>query len=70
MCLETDQLLSFGSKSYQLYLRPIKTPEQLEAEERLQAIDEMMDLVWRHSSLKDLMSDLYDAGYRKTEVKK
>ena len=56
--------------------RPIKTPEQIAAdhiaeEERLRAIDEMVYLVQRSgSSYKEEMSALYDAGYRKVEVKK
>ena len=50
--------------------RPIKTPEQVAAEERLHAIDEMINLVGRYSTFKDVMGMLYDAGYRKTEVKK
>lgn len=50
--------------------RPIKTPDQIAAEERLNAIDEMMSKVGRYSTFKDVMGALYDAGYRKTEVKK
>ncbi|NLY14577.1 MAG: hypothetical protein GXZ10_13300 [Gammaproteobacteria bacterium] len=51
--------------------RPIKTPEQIAAEERLHAIDEMADLARRGgSTFKEMMSALYDAGYRKAEVKK
>ena len=69
--LSTDQFLTFSSRRYKLQLRKIKTPEQLAAEERLQAIDEMVDLAQRSGSIfKDVMSALYDAGYRKTEVKK
>lgn len=48
----------------------IKTPEQIAAEERLHAIGEMIVLVGRYSTFKDVMGILYDAGYRKTEVKK
>ena len=47
--------------------RPIKTPEQIAEEERLQAIDEMLGLVDCHSTFGDVMGALYDAGYRKTE---
>ncbi len=51
--------------------RPARTPEQIAAEERLHAIDEMADLARRGgSTFKKMMSALYDAGYRKTEVKK
>lgn len=49
---------------------PIKTPEQIAAEERLHAIDEMLALVGRYSTFKDVMGLIYDAGYRKTDVKK
>lgn len=49
--------------------RPIKTPEQIAAEERLHAIDEMVYLSQRGgSTYKDVMRALYDAGYRKVEV--
>lgn len=59
--------------------RPIKTPEQIAAEERekaiaaeerLQAIHEMLSYVENYCTFKDLMGVLYDAGYRKTEVTK
>lgn len=55
-----------------LNFAPIKTPEQLAAEERLHAIDEMVDLAQRSDSIFTdvMMSALYDAGYRKTETKK
>ena len=65
--LSTDQFLTFSSKRYKLQLRKIKTPEQIAAEERLHAIDEMVDLAQRSGSIfKDVMSALYDAGYRKS----
>lgn len=48
--------------------RPIKTPEQIAAEERLLAIDEMCNVI-RESDLKTVAA-LYDAGYRKIEAKK
>lgn len=50
--------------------RPIKTPEQIAAEERFQAIDEMNDLILGWGVEKRMLAVLYDAGYRKTEVKK
>ena len=50
--------------------RPIKTPEQIAAEERLHAIDEMIDFVVPCITYRNLIGALYDAGYRKTEVKK
>ena len=68
--LGSDQFLTFLSNSYDLQLRKIKTPEQIAAEDRLQAIDEMIELVAGDSSFNEVMSILYDAGYRKTEVNK
>lgn len=69
--LETDQFLSFSSNRYKLQLRKIKTPEQLAEEERLRAIDEMMAVGnWHSRAFKDVMSALYDAGYRKNKVYK
>ncbi|HRN97579.1 MAG TPA: hypothetical protein PLZ58_03995 [Candidatus Saccharibacteria bacterium] len=50
--------------------RPIKTPEQIAAEERLHAIDYMNDLLLGWGVEKRMLAVLYDAGYRKTEVKK
>lgn len=50
--------------------RPIKTPEQITKEERLQAIGEMLALVQPGCTYMDVMMILYDAGYRKIEVKK
>lgn len=50
--------------------RPIRTPEQIAAEERLHAIDEMIDFVVPCITYRNLISALYDAGYRKTEVNK
>lgn len=50
--------------------RPIKTPEQTAAEDRLHAIDEMNDLILGWGVEKRMLAVLYDAGYRKTEVKK
>lgn len=68
--LRTDQFLTFSSRRYKLQLRKIKTPEQIEAEERLLAIDEMVDLAQRSGSIfKDVMSALYDVGYRKHRLR-
>ena len=51
--------------------RPIKTPEQIAAEEKLQAIDEMMAVGnWHSRAFKEVVDALYDAGYRKTEEQK
>lgn len=45
--------------------RPIRTPEQLAAEEKSKAVDEMLDSAGLWISLKDVMETLYDRGYRK-----
>ena len=48
--------------------RPLRTPEQIAAEEKSKAVDEMLDSAGLWISLKDVMETLYDRGYRKTEV--
>lgn len=47
--------------------RPIRTPEQIAAEDRLKAIDEMADVYKSNyeGHVKDGCQALYDAGYRK-----
>lgn len=45
-----------------LEFRPIRTPEQIAAEKREKAIDEMKVIV------RGALQALYDAGYRKTEA--
>ena len=68
--LDMDQFFSFNTDDYTLQLRKIETPEQIAEEERQHAIDEMVNLSQRvGSTYKDGMSALYDAGYRKTDVK-
>ena len=67
--IAVDVLDGTATRLHSGLFRPIKTPEQIAAEERLQTIDEMLDLVGRYSTFKDVMSELYDAGYRKTEDK-
>jgi hypothetical protein len=50
------------------YFRPIKTAEQVAAEERLQAIDEMQrDSGWQGKGGGCPFAALYDKGYRKPE---
>lgn len=52
------------------YYRPIRTPEQIAAEEREAAIEEMWNVVyWQpHApTAKAALGLLYDHGYRKTE---
>ena len=61
----------FSEQLAEVSFRPIKTPEQIAEEKRQQAIDDMMRLAMCvGSTYEEVMSALYDAGYRKTEVKK
>ena len=54
-----------------MMFRPIKTPEQIAIEDRLHAVVAMMDILGSHCALSRYSAKvLYDAGYRKTEVKK
>lgn len=66
--LDSDQFLTFSSDRYKLQLRKIKTPKQIAEEERLHAIDELLDFVVPCSTYRDVMCAIYDAGYRKVEV--
>lgn len=52
-----------------LQFRPIKTPEQLAAEARERAVDEMWSVYWQPhaTTAKEGLGLLYDAGYRKQE---
>ena len=50
--------------------RPIKTYEQMKAEKRLLAIDEMNELILGWGVEKRMLAVLYDAGYRKIVAKK
>ena len=68
--LGSDQFLTFTSDRYKLQLRKIKTPEQIAAEERELALKEMRETVMGSSLNHGMLESLYDAGYRKTEVKK
>lgn len=52
---------AFGSE----YFRPIRTPEQIAAEERERAVAEMKR-IWTEAENSQFYA-LYDAGYRKTE---
>lgn len=47
--------------------RPIRTPEQIAADEREAAIEEMWKVYWRPEAptAKEALGLLYDAGYRK-----
>lgn len=58
----------FSEQLADVTFRPIKTPEQISAEERSEAIHEMLALVDIYSSLIHMLGVLYDAGYRKTEA--
>ncbi|MFG0828810.1 hypothetical protein ACF8R6_10580 [Pseudomonas sp. CJQ_7] len=50
--------------------RPICTPEQIAADERAKAIDEMWSVYWQPdvTTAKEALGLLYDAGYRKPEA--
>lgn len=48
--------------------RPIRTPEQIAADERSKAIEAMEQLGIGNPSRHDLLAALYDAGYRKFEI--
>lgn len=63
--LDSDKFLSFSTGRYRLYLRKIKTPEQIAEEEKSKAIDEMNDLILGWGVEKRMLAVLYDAGYRK-----
>ena len=54
------------------WFRPIRTPEQIAAEEREAAIDEMWRVYWQPDvhTAKEALGLLYDAGYRKQEQTK
>jgi hypothetical protein len=52
-----------------LYFRPIRTPEQIAAEEREAVINEMVTVInGAHAEGKTLAQAMYDAGYRKPET--
>jgi hypothetical protein len=60
-----------GRLSWGMDFRPIRTPEQIAAEEREKAIQAMHDIVGdieRVPTWDDALAALYDAGYRKTEA--
>lgn len=63
-----DQYSYFGEHAE--CFRPIRTPEQIAAEERLKAIDEMAAVYKSNfeGHVKDGCQALYDAGYRKFEI--
>lgn len=61
---------SWDYSSSLVRFRPIKTPEQIAAEERGEAIEEMFEISSGFRVFLNIIESLYDAGYRKTEVKK
>ena len=48
--------------------RPIRTPEQLAAEERERGVEEMWQVVKLRTNIESALYDLYDAGFKR-EVK-
>lgn len=64
--LEKEQVARADRFSF----RPVRTPEQIAAEERDKAVEEMHDLVGDIEKIPtwtDALRALYDAGYRKVE---
>lgn len=47
--------------------RPIRTPEQIAAEERDKAVDAMLMVSFEESTRRHIFEALYDAGYRKAK---
>lgn len=60
----------FSEQITDVSFRPIKTPEQIAAEERLEEVDEMIKVVEEFDTYKEVCESLYDAGYRKVENQK
>ena len=60
----------FSEQIAEVSFRPIKTPEQLTAEERENVLADMYGAVMGSSGIAGGLEALYDAGYRKVEVKK
>lgn len=60
-----DGVVQLGRGAPSLF-RPIRTPEQIAAEDREKAIDEMWSVYWRPDAptAKEALGLLYDAGYR------
>lgn len=63
----TESAAENSQATYNIEFRPIKTQEQIAAEEREKAIDEMRIAVGSHNSFP--FTELYDAGYRLTKTK-
>lgn len=57
----------FSEQITDVSLRPIKTPEQIAAEERIEKVDEMIKVVEEFDTYKEVCEALYDTGYRKME---
>lgn len=70
MILWSDERNSEQCGAAEHYLfRPIRTPEQIAAEARERAVDEMWSVYWQPhaATAKEGLGLLYDAGYRKQE---
>ena len=65
-----DLLDGFAVNYSPCAFRPIKTPEQLAAEERENVLADMYGAVMGSAGIAGGLEALYDAGYRKVEVKK
>lgn len=60
------------SYTAEVSFRPIRTDEQIKAEERTAAIEEMWGIYWKPEpqTAKEALGLLWDAGYRKQEAAK
>lgn len=65
----SERLNYFGDTKQ--HFRPIRTPEQIAAEDREKAVGEMCRITDSHirSTMGDAFRKIYDAGYRKQEPK-
>lgn len=59
--------IAYDYTTFERRFRPIRTPEQIAAEERNAGIEEMLTVFWAGGSneLRRRVEQLYDAGYRK-----
>lgn len=61
-CTDSESIEAYTAS----FFRPIRTPEQIAAEEREKAIEEIASLIGRGTFSQDAAA-IYDAGYRKVE---
>lgn len=74
--VDGDEVAVFAASDYEFHalvagcFRPIRTPEQIAADEREKAIAEMSEAIKTQFSFGWVFEKLYDAGYRKHEQHK